>query len=152
MPAVPSSTFHLVGNIITVLTPPLGSKGQMMVALCRTKPGAGSPHNRHPRDDESFYVLTGEFEFLVDGQTTRCGPGGFVAVPNGSPHQFTNTATTDSTMLIICAPGRVHDSFFREAGDALADANGAWPDRPPDFPALEAAARRCGIEFLADLH
>ena len=42
MPAVPSSTFHLVGNIITVLTPPFGGKGQMMVAHCRTKPGAGA--------------------------------------------------------------------------------------------------------------
>jgi quercetin dioxygenase-like cupin family protein len=150
MLAVPSSTYHLVGNIITVLSPPPGSHGKMMVAICRSRPGAGSPHNRHPDDDESFYVLTGEFEFLVDGERTRRGPGGFVSIPNGSPHQFTNTASTDSTMLIICAPGLVHDSFFREAGDPLPGANAAWPETPPDLPALSTAARRCGIEFLPD--
>jgi quercetin dioxygenase-like cupin family protein len=144
----PARTFHLAGNIITIMTSPSG--GNLMVATCRSRPGAGSPHNRHPGDDESFFVLSGEYEFLVDGARERLGPGGFVAIPNGSPHQFTNTASTDSTMLIICTPGLVHERFFSEAGAPLPHAQSDFPatEGAAELAALRSIAERCGIEFL----
>jgi quercetin dioxygenase-like cupin family protein len=50
--------------------------------------GAG-PHI-HKRHSDSFYVLEGELEFNVGDETHRAGPGGFVSVPPGIVHAFTN--------------------------------------------------------------
>ena len=116
----------------------------------RIRPGAGSPLNRHPGDDESFYVLSGQLEFVVDGKIEVLGPGGFVKVPNGSPHRFSNTGTSNAAMLVINAPGIVHENFFTTAGDPLPLGTTEFPipNEPPDLDAICAIAERCGIEFL----
>ena len=150
MAKLETDTFHIAGNIIRMLSPSAANGGQMSIAECRTRPGAGSPVNRHPLDDESFYVLSGQFAFMVDGGTKTLGPGGFVQVPNGGAHQFTNTGGGDATMLIICRSGTVHDAFFPAAGEPLPPGTSEFSPHlaPPDFAAIAAAAHRCGIEFL----
>src|SRR5207245_446521 len=64
----------------------LGSETTGMFSLMeRELPPAGrrpSPH-RHTNCHESFYVLDGEIEFLLDGKSTTGGPGTFVLVPAG---------------------------------------------------------------------
>src|SRR5215813_2501843 len=42
-------------------------------------PGAGAPPHRHEREDESFYVLSGELMMEYEGEPAphRIGPGGF---------------------------------------------------------------------------
>src|SRR5579864_5548401 len=44
-----------------------------------TPPQAGPPPHRHSREDESFYVLEGEYEFVLGGQTIHA-PGRHVFV------------------------------------------------------------------------
>lgn len=41
-----------------------------------TPPHGGPPPHVHHREDETFFVLEGEFEFNVGGQTMRAGPRG----------------------------------------------------------------------------
>jgi len=53
-------------------------------------PGGGAPPHIHHREDESFYVVDGEFEFSRDGETIKAGPGSLVYVPRGSLHAFEN--------------------------------------------------------------
>ena len=43
------------------------------------------PHT-HPDHTDSFYVLEGEAEFLVNGEWRRGGPGTYVSVPPGVEH------------------------------------------------------------------
>ena len=45
------------------------------------------PHS-HPDHTDSFYVLEGEVEFLVDGEWRRGGPGTYVSAPPGVVHGF----------------------------------------------------------------
>ena len=113
-------------------------------------PGSGSPLNRHPADDECFYVLSGQYEFVIDGVVTLTGPGDFVRIPNGAPHRFTNTGAADATMLSVNAPGAVHDRFFSTAGEPLPSGSTAFPDPhgSPGAAAVRAIAESCGIEFL----
>src|SRR5207245_5345596 len=42
-------------------------------------PGAGAPPHTHAREDEAFYVLSGEIQVEFEGQPAphRVGPGGF---------------------------------------------------------------------------
>ena len=45
------------------------------------------PHT-HPDHTDSFYVLEGELEFLLDGEYQRVGPGTFLSVPPNVEHGF----------------------------------------------------------------
>jgi quercetin dioxygenase-like cupin family protein len=57
--------------------------------LFELRPGFEGP-DPHTHDDhvDSFYVLEGEVEFLVAGETVHAGPGTFVAAPPGVVHTF----------------------------------------------------------------
>ena len=146
-----TDTYYLNGNIIRMFSPSAANGGAFSIAEFLTRPGAGAPPNRHPGEAECFYVISGTFEFVVNGVAHSVGPGGFVRVPDGHPHKFTNTGTTDATMLVINAPGTVHDRFFTEAGDTLPSGTREFPasTAPPDFDRLRGIAERCGIEFVA---
>ena len=50
------------------------------------QPGAGPPPHVQHREDESFYALEGEYEFLVEGCTLRVSVGFLIYIPKGNLH------------------------------------------------------------------
>jgi mannose-6-phosphate isomerase-like protein (cupin superfamily) len=145
-----TDTFHMFGNLLRILASSDSNDYKLSIIECRTKPGSGAPPNRHTSDDECFYVLAGQYEFVLDGTTEIHGPGSLVKVPHGRPHLFTNTGSSDAQMLIITWPGTSHDKFFSTAGEPVESGATSFPEPkgPPDIPALKAIARDCGIELL----
>ena len=69
------------------------------------EPGFVGP-DPHSHDDhiDSFYVLDGEPEFFVGGETLRLGSGSFVAAPLGAVHAFSNPGPDRARLLNIHAP------------------------------------------------
>jgi quercetin dioxygenase-like cupin family protein len=63
----------------------------------------GPPPHTHDDHVDSFYVLDGETEFMVDGETLLLGPGSFVAAPPGVEHTFA-CGPGPSRMLNVHAP------------------------------------------------
>lgn len=61
------------------------------------------PHT-HSDHVDSFYVLEGEAEFVVEGETFRAGPGSYVAAPVGVEHGFRNVGGGELRMLNVHAP------------------------------------------------
>jgi mannose-6-phosphate isomerase-like protein (cupin superfamily) len=111
-------------------------------------PGGGAPPHIHPREDESFYVVDGEFEFSRDGETIKAGPGSLVYVPRGSLHAFENVGGGRGTLLLSQTPGGLHERFFEEVGEEATDSTTPpVAAGPPDIPALVAAAARYGTEI-----
>ena len=47
--------------------------------------GGGPPAHHHNAYDEAFYVLAGEMEFRVDGETSRVPAGSMAFVPRAPP-------------------------------------------------------------------
>ncbi len=85
-------------------------------------PGAASPPvHVHHRTDEGFYVLSGAFRFLVDGETIDGPAGTHVLVRAGLPHTFWNAAGAPARCLIILSPPEFAP-YFRELSLGLADA------------------------------
>ena len=152
MPKSTTDTFHILGTIIRILSLSPASGGAFSLYEYRTKPGSGSPLNRHPGDDESFYVLSGHYEFVVDGATSLKRPRDFLSIPSGAPHRFHNPGPGDATMLSINVPGAIHDRFFTTAGEPLASGTMEFPTQvhPPDTASIRAIAESCGIEFLPE--
>jgi quercetin dioxygenase-like cupin family protein len=60
----------------------------------------------HKEHVDSFYVLEGELEFTIEGNTIRAPAGTYVAAPPGVVHSFTNPGPARARFLNIHAPDR----------------------------------------------
>ncbi|OHV75626.1 cupin domain-containing protein [Rhizobium sp. LCM 4573] len=151
MSADRGDTYHLLGNLIRFHVRPPENGGYCMVEV-RSAPGAGAPPNRHPEDDEVFYVLEGEYAFRVGEENISARPGDCVKVPNGAVHAFRNVGQAPARMLVINSPGRIHEAFFSEAGELVPDGTTDFPPRntPPDIPRVLEIGARNGMEFLVE--
>ena len=109
--------------------------------------GGPPPHIQH-REDESFYVLAGEFEFLDNGNTIRASAGSFVYVPKGNLHTFKNVGTEPGRMLVNQTPGGLHERFYEEIGEEAQDlTTPPVMECPPDLERIVAIAAKYGIEI-----
>ena len=87
--------------------------------------GAG-PHF-HKRHVDSFYVLEGELEFMIAGETVHAHVGEFVHVAPGVVHAFKNSSAERARFLNVHAPGMRFDEYIRRM-DADDDPNPAEYD------------------------
>ena len=110
-------------------------------------PGGGSqPHVQH-REDEGFYVLEGEFEFLIEDARIDVGPGSLVYVPKGNLHAFENVGKTTGRMLVSQTPGGAYEGFVEEVGEpATGEAVPTAVEEAPDAERLITIGAEYGIE------
>lgn len=101
--------------------------------------GSGPPLHLHRREDESFYVLAGSYEFRVGEQAFKLGPGGYVYDPRGIPHTYRNVGSTPSRHLVVISP-----TGFEKFLEALS----AFPPGPPDMAALTRLAAEYELTFV----
>jgi quercetin dioxygenase-like cupin family protein len=83
-------------------------------------PRSGPFLHVHHREDEWYYVLSGEFIFRVGGEEHRLVTGGSIWLPRGVPHVWANTATTDGRLILMCQPGGF-EKFFDDMGKVPMD-------------------------------
>ena len=140
-------TYALLGLIIRFHAFPAETGDKYCVCEAIVPPGAGAPPNHHAGETESFLVLEGTVEFMIDGATRTLNAGDFQIVPDGALHAFTATGDRPARLLITNAPGRMHDAFFTGIGVPVPDGTteAPPPDGPPDIPALVAFAGSLGM-------
>ena len=112
-------------------------------------PGAGAPPHLHRTQDETHYVLSGQYEFVLGGRTIQAGPGSVVHVPRGLVHGFTNVDTTPGTLLFVETPAGPLEEFMEAIGEPVADTASAPAGEPDMEKIVDAANRTNGIEFVA---
>jgi quercetin dioxygenase-like cupin family protein len=85
-------------------------------------PGAGAPPHTHAREDEAFYVLSGEFLVEFEGEPAphRVSAGGFFFGARGRRHAFRNVSDRPARVLILSAPSCGLDKMFAELDAATA--------------------------------
>ncbi len=85
-------------------------------------PGAGAPPHTHEREDESFYVLSGELLIEYEGEPAphRVGPGGFFFGARQRRHGYRNVSDQPARVLILSAPSCGLDQMFAELEAATA--------------------------------
>jgi mannose-6-phosphate isomerase-like protein (cupin superfamily) len=74
-------------------------------------PGTGPPRHIHHSCDELFYVLEGEFLFLVGERQVSALPGTFVFIPRGTVHAAKVIGTEPGKVLAAYIPGGLERSF-----------------------------------------
>ena len=85
-------------------------------------PQTGPYLHVHHREDEWYYVLSGEFLFKAGGVEHTLPAGGSIWLPRGIPHVWANMATTESKLILVVRPGGF-EKFFEEMGAAMSKAN-----------------------------
>lgn len=103
-------------------------------------PGAGAPPHTHTREDEAFYVLSGELliESGDEKSLHRIEAGGFFFGPRHRRHAVRNVADRPAHVLVLSAPSCGLDRMFAELDAATAAGK-------PDFEKLAAIAAKYGV-------
>ncbi len=105
----------------------------------------GPPPHIHHTQEETFYILQGEMEFVTDGITTRATAGSLVRIPKGVLRDYRNVGLEPARVLVLFAPGGF-EGFFEEVGELVTDSS-APPEDPPDVERLVAVAAKYGAEI-----
>lgn len=133
----PLKSFTVFGEPVEILTSGELTGGQSAAVIQTSPPGGGPPPHWHKNEDETFYVLEGEFEFLNDGKWTRVPAGESIFAPRGSVHTFRNSGSSTSRILVFVTPSGLEE-YLEEISPL---------SMPNDMAQLIAISDRYGITF-----
>lgn len=147
VPPGEGESIWLLGDLYTFKAVSEDTGGAFALWETTSPPENGPPPHLHHREDESFYILDGELEFLVGDETVRGGPGTFLRIPKGTMHTFKSVGTTPARFLAMVVPGGF-EKFFFEAGEPATDKTSPpVQEGPPDVEKLVATAARYDCEI-----
>ena len=101
--------------------------------------GMGPPPHRHDWD-EAYYILDGEVDFEVDGESVKSGKGDFNYLPRNTVHGFKGASASPAHVLIFAAPAHGSE-FFRELSEEV-------QRLPEDGAKISHIGERHGIHFM----
>ena len=127
-PAEGRRSLRVFGELVTCKVTSDQTGGAYSLFEVTTQPGEGPPPHVHHREDETLYVLEGEYEFLSGEGNLRVGAGSLLCVPRGTLHAHRNVGEGVGRMLVIQTPGGLYERFFEEVGKAVDGESG-----PPVF-------------------
>jgi len=113
------------------------SSGELTVIEDLVPLDSGPPLHVHEKENETYYVLDGEFEFVCGPDRVTGGRGTFVFAPRGLPHRFKNIGGAPGRLLIAFTPAGIEEYFGEVA---------AQKECTPEI--MIAVARRHGITIL----
>ncbi|HSU18955.1 MAG TPA: cupin domain-containing protein [Acidobacteriaceae bacterium] len=129
--------FAVFGEPVEVLVSGEMTKGVSATMMQMSPPGGGPPPHMHQNEDETFFVVEGEYEFLAgDGWTRRSAGQSFYAA-RGSVHTFRNAGSAEGKLLVMATPAGL-DTYLEEISVLSI---------PQDVPKLIAISERYGISF-----
>ena len=110
--------------------------------------GGSQPHIQH-REDECFYVLEGQFEFVIEGSKIEAGSGALIYTSKGTLHAFKNVGRSTGWLLVSQTPGGVYEAFVEEVGrPANEKAESTVPEEWSEAERLAAIAAEYGLEMV----
>jgi quercetin dioxygenase-like cupin family protein len=124
--------------------------GKMSIVEVTEHPGAEAPLHVHHRDDEGFWILEGDVDFEVGGETIKASAGDYVFGPRDIPHRFT-VGDQGCRMLFILVPGGIEHVIRATSEPAtsrtLPPPPAAEPT-PEEIEALKTIVKEHGYELL----
>jgi quercetin dioxygenase-like cupin family protein len=130
-------SFPVLGDHVDMLVTQDMTGGASATLLETSPAGGGPPPHQHQNEDETFFVVEGDYEFLVDGQWVKASPGDSFYRGRGTVHTFRNCGTTAGKVLIFVTPGGFQ-SYLEEIPPLSV---------PDDLRKLLEISSRYGISF-----
>src|SRR5215469_17552444 len=114
--------------------------GIVSVVESHDVPGGGPPPHIHRREDETFQILEGDYEFTVGDKKIVCKPGTTLFAPRDVPHTYRYLGKTPGKLMCVITPSGF-EGFFEEIG-ALS------PQQQQDIPRVVQIAKKYELEIL----
>jgi mannose-6-phosphate isomerase-like protein (cupin superfamily) len=110
-------------------------------------PGLGVPCHTHTREDEAYFVISGELEAVVGNETFTLRAGETLIAPRNIPHQLRNPGHVANHYLIMFSPAGFEE--FLRATSVRAPHNAIAPTEPPTIAVRNVfeLAADYGIQF-----
>jgi quercetin dioxygenase-like cupin family protein len=170
------SRWEVAGLTITSVSLPEGEPVRVLGAVHTIKvrhtaytviesigaPGSGLPPHSLEGQDQSIYVLTGEYRLVTGDERLMLAPGSIALIPRGTVHSLTVSGTGAGRCLMIVNPHGAMETFLDELRAAARSADEHTNDVVKDAPdsgaggadgvagadEVFAIARRVGITLL----
>jgi quercetin dioxygenase-like cupin family protein len=118
------------------------SAGALTAFELSALPQTGPYLHVHRREDEWYYVLSGEYLFKVDGESHTLPVGGSIWLPRGIPHVWANTSAAEAKLILVCQPGGFK-KVFEEMGSEMGKVDSANAQRK-----MKEVLAKYGMELL----
>lgn len=115
-----AQAFNVLGETINVLAS-AADTGSYEMFLEKVPLDGGPPPHFHPWD-ESFYVVSGALDYVIDGKAGTMGAGAFVHLPAGTVHSYTSKASPTVMIAVTSRAG---------ASALFADLDAETAEAPP---------------------
>lgn len=108
------------GGVVTIKISSELSGGSMTVYESSRLAGdtRGPGMHAHPSFDELFYVVEGEYEFMIGYRSMRAAEGASVFIPRGVFRDFHSTGEVAGRLLTFCPPGGI-EGFFEDLAQVV---------------------------------
>jgi mannose-6-phosphate isomerase-like protein (cupin superfamily) len=148
LPGEGRRSLWVLGELVTYKISSHKTGGAYSLFEVASLSSTGPPPHIHHREDESFYVLEGEYEFLSGREILRAGAGSLLYIPKGILHTHKNIGEGVSRMLLTQTPGGLYEHFFGDVGKAVDDDSGPPVfEEQQDVGSVIAKAAKYGIEI-----
>jgi len=114
--------------------------GTVSVVESHDVPGGGPPPHIHHREDETFQILEGEYEWTVGGKTFTAQKGATIFAPRGVPHTYRYLGQKPGRLMCVITPSGF-EGFFEEIGAMTLE-------QQRDIPSVMEIAKKFGLEIL----
>jgi quercetin dioxygenase-like cupin family protein len=78
-------------------------------------PGIGVPRHMHTREDETYYVISGELEVIVGDQVFVLKAGDSLMAPRDIPHELRNSGSATNHYLLVFSPSGFEEFIMATA-------------------------------------
>ena len=147
-PGEGTRSLWVMGELVTYKIPSERTSGAYSLFEVTTQPGGGPPPHVQHREDESFYVLEGEYEFSSGEESLWVGAGSLLYVPKGTLHCHRNAGGRVGRLLVGQTPGGLYEHYFEEVGRPVDDEQGRLAfEKQPDVGRIVEVAAEYGIEI-----
>ena len=140
MPSDGGTKVNILGIPMVIRIRGRDTGGVLSAVESHDVPGGGPPPHVHSREDETFQIIEGEYEFTVDEKTFTAKKGATIFAPRGIPHAYRYLGQAPGRLMCVITPAGF-ERFFEAIG-ALT------PEQQQDITSVIAIAKEFGLAFL----
>ncbi|MFF3946723.1 cupin domain-containing protein [Streptomyces sp. NPDC001902] len=115
VPSGKGPTVWAAGDVYTIKATGAQTNGGMGFIEATVPAGGGPVPHAHPEQEETFYILDGELEFLDGDHLFTAVAGDFIHIPRGVRHRFKNKGSHAARMIFIFTPPGLEQIFVDHA-------------------------------------